>query len=213
MQSFSVFDTTVLKAFFRITPTKEAMLYLSLTVEGGKEIFVQACREESLKNPEEQAQVEIWKLLALVNEEDLFTDETMAMSLRIAMGHDAAKADKEKCGASELFLKRLYDIFPQKLAERIYIYARDKLNEDKASGAELFPTKEQLNRHFEESRKILGLGQKKFLPHQKPIRGVGIETKLVPCPNCEEKKRCDPNTKRFRCQKCGLDRQYPFSAQ
>lgn len=45
----------------------------------------------------------------------------------------------------------------------------------------------------------------------KPLRHEkGTDTSLIPCPQCQIKKRCDGNTKRFRC-KCGFDSPYPFS--
>ena len=44
---------------------------------------------------------------------------------------------------------------------------------------------------------------------RKPPQFEGTASVLVPCPQCDEKKRCDANTKRYRCKKCGFDE--PFN--
>ncbi|OGZ12627.1 MAG: hypothetical protein A3D67_04460 [Candidatus Lloydbacteria bacterium RIFCSPHIGHO2_02_FULL_51_22] len=50
-----------------------------------------------------------------------------------------------------------------------------------------------------------GLLHKRHAGAERDIRIPGNATTEVPCPQCKEKKRCDANTKRFRCKKCGYD--------
>ena len=38
----------------------------------------------------------------------------------------------------------------------------------------------------------------------KEVKSVGTSTNIISCPKCDEKKRCDKNTKRFHCKKCGF---------
>lgn len=40
----------------------------------------------------------------------------------------------------------------------------------------------------------------------------GTQTWMVSCPTCGTEKRCDSNTKRFRC-KCGFESAFPLSAK
>lgn len=214
MGELSVFDIAASMMFPGATKYAKAkqdlILYLSILVENGIESFVEVLKNKCA-NTKEQAKLEVAKLLFWITEEDLKQNKFFDTALRIAMFRDAILAKKENINSADVLIKRLSAIFPQKMADNLFLHAYDRLKEDDAKG-QLFMTETELKQHFEERKKLLGLDPSQTTRANKTYRSVGVETGLVHCPQCGEKKRVDKNTKRFRCagKGCGFDRPYPF---
>ncbi|OGF62597.1 hypothetical protein A2926_01060 [Candidatus Giovannonibacteria bacterium RIFCSPLOWO2_01_FULL_44_40] len=195
---------------FKINKEK-AILYLSIFVENGIETLIDALKGKSA-NPKEEAGLAITKLLLFVTEENLKQNKFFDTALRIAMAKDAVRGDKEGLDHGGLFLKRLYDIFPQRTADSLFLHAYDRIKEDADAGKPILPPYEELKRHSIERTKLLNLETTAKTP--KPsYRSAGTPTDKIPCPECGTEKRVDKTTKRFRCKKpdCTFDQPFPFS--
>ncbi|KKT29134.1 hypothetical protein A3G55_04625 [Candidatus Giovannonibacteria bacterium RIFCSPLOWO2_12_FULL_44_25] len=207
MENRSFFDF-VKSISFSNADKERSILYLSILVENGIETFIDALKDESA-SPKEQAELEVAKLVFFVTEKDLQQNKFFDTALRIAVAKDAVRGDKEGLDHVELFFKRLSDIFPQGMADRLFLYAYDRIKEDAATGKPILPPYEELKQHSIERAKILGL-ETTAKTSKRSYRSEGTSTDIVPCPKCSDKKRVDKNTKRFRCKKCGLNQTYPF---
>lgn len=215
MGELSVFDIAASIIFQDIKTAKakqDAILYLSILVENGLESFIEALKGECA-NPKEQAELEIAKLLFFITEEDLKQNKFFNTALRIAMFRDAILAQKGKLNSADLLTKRLSAIFPRKMADNLFLHAYDRLKEDAAKG-QFFMTEAEQKQHFEERNKLLGLDPSQPARANKTYRSAGVETDMVPCPQCGKLKRVDKITKRFHCKnenpKCDFDQPYPF---
>ncbi len=185
--------------------SEEALCHLGILVEHGKKTFIDSCIKEGHHNPEETAIREINRILLVVPEERLFSDKDFSVSLRLGLlrlfGEDRKNFESN-------FLKRLSEIFPSGLAEKLYKYTI-KLEVERIKEVPGI-SQEEVERKFQEEQKLLYEKRKKImfsvinnLNERRPST-AGTESILVSCPKCGLEKRCFPNTKRFRCQ-CGYE--------
>ena len=188
---------------------QEALHYLGALVEQGKERWLETLREQNVPLPDPEGA--ITDLFSCINEDSLFTDPSFAFSLRLALCHVTLVAIEEKKDSRELFDRRIDEIFPEELRERIHRYVFANMLKDQDDGKSIVPSQEEAARHFEERRRAV-----RPLATQTPMRSssgrnLGTNTWMEACPNCGLKKRCDKRTRQFRCKPCGFDQPYPFT--
>lgn len=206
------FRQTVLRAggLFGNQPERigeqEALYCLGALVENGKKQWLEILREQNVPLPDPEGAIA--DLFACINEDSLFTDPSFAFSLRLALCNVTAVAIEEKKDWKELFNRRIDEIFPEELRERIHRHIFVNMLKDHDDGKSIVPSQEEIERHFKERRRALG----PFVAQipMRSVRNLGTETWKEACPNCGVEKRCDHRTKRFLCKPCGFDQPYPF---
>ena len=187
---------------------QEALHYLGVLVEHGKEQWLEFLLEANVSLPDPEGAIA--DLFACIKEDSLFTDPSFAFSLRLALCHVTLVAIEEKKDSRELFDRRIDEIFPEELRERIHRYVFGNLLKDHDEGKSIVPSQEEAARHFEERRKaVLGPSVAQALMRSS-ARNLGTNTWMEPCPNCGLEKRCNKRTRQFRCKPCGFDQPYPF---
>ncbi len=215
-----VFTRTVLSKSglaLAVIPEDLAILLLGTVVERGKGFFLEAIAKEGILQAE--GEKELRKLICSTKEGQLFVNPFFSFSLHlgiIAVVTDVEKTLDRELNHKELwaaFKIRLEDIFSQDLADRLFEYSLHNFPFFKPQTPEEW--KKKVAEHFEFREKTwgryFGLGATPPLTQLK--RHSGTETWLEPCPKCGLKKRCDKNTKNFRCnppQGCGFNKPYPF---
>jgi len=201
-----------LTSALRLLEKEERLCYLGILVELGKGHCIAALRDAITQLSAEEAE----RLIAVSSipreeyEEVLFTDPSFAFSLRLTI----CKITSEEPNWKPAFLKRLLEIFPGELAERLWVHAVYNITLDLKAGKDIVPSRDQINSHLEHRRQILLSHAPGRLQNRtgKPVmqRGSGTHTWIEPCPKCGLEKRCDAKTKNFRCKNCGFDQPYPF---
>ncbi len=189
--------------------SEEALCHLGMLVERGKKTFVNTCSECGYRNPEETATQEINKILLIVPEEKLFSDKDFSLSLHLGL---LWLFREDKKNFENNFLKRLLEIFPQTLPEKLYKYA-EELEVERAKGLlnQNEEEKKEAERKLREKENLLYAKRKKIVSsaikhlNERRPPAAGTESILVPCPKCGLEKRCFKNTKRFRCKRCGYE--------
>ncbi len=116
----------------------------------------------------------------------------------------------------ELIVSQLENILPEGVAISLTLHALEAYEQDMLKGIRFCcPTQEIITAHCVSRQALFARYRADDLFHSAYGRfaptSAGTFTQLVPCPTCELKKRCDKNTKRFKC-KCGFDKPYPFSS-
>ncbi len=190
-----------------------ASCLIGSVIEIGKERFLAILAQDGVTAAD--GEMEFSKLLVGINKESLLSDPLFLFSIQLGMT-DAVLNLEESLGRKldggemrSAFKMRLDDILPPELADYIF---------KKFPVSSLYrPTtpqewKEKVAKHFDDKeRRLAGpLGNQRS---QK--KSSGTETRLVPCPECGLKKRCDDKTKRFNCKPpagCGFQSPYPIPA-
>lgn len=128
----------------------------------------------------------------------------------IALVRDLKASHGNQELAAKSFVLRIFEIFPPETADKLVQLSTKKWMECRTDKADYLRTEQAWKDHYEKIRSNL-------LPSSPTTQKTndktnGTKTQIVPCPNpeCREPKRVSPETKRFRCKKCGLDRAYPF---
>ncbi len=197
---------SVLNEFFDYD---QNMFLLGLVVEFGVDKFLEGSPQTGLS--EQEMMFELKKLVSRVPFQFLLQEQNflMFLQLRIARTYISGEGSKNR----GKILKDLSLIFGKENAELLYHIACENYRENLAKGKDYIL---QLSAAFvqfkkEQLARIPNLSTPIF---PKPVLRVrkekGTETSLILCPQCKTSKRCDENTKRFRC-KCGYDSPYPFS--
>jgi len=153
------------------------------------------------------------QLVLCVSEKELLNNKHFATCLRLAIlqAHQKTKDDPDwKQKWPMLFAERLAEVFPIDLGKTLASHAIGKFWEDARKGVDHILPSEQALKELVDSRKCIAeyAANQAPLPPRAPTY-PGTATHLAPCPKCGQKKRCDQNTKRFRCS-CGFNQSYPF---
>ena len=196
---------------------ENALILLGTVVQSTDKKLQQYWKNENIS--QEKSEKEIIELLHAIDNENLFfEDPSFLFSLRIRLCRELM-ADKDNFERN--FMERLKKLFPEKLAERLALYTFDKVKEILLSGAQVYPTKQEIEDYKKRSYEII----QRYENYESYIRYVGknkdslfyrfpgskgIATQMVKCPQCGAPKRIDAKTKTFHC-KCGFEKPYPFS--
>ncbi len=200
-----------LASSLRPVEKEEALAYLGTLVEFGKEHWLATLRDENIQLPPGEPERIITDTLTIIEDKEiLFTNPSFAFSLRLAI----CKIASDERDWKPMFLKRLVKIFPEELADRLWVYAVHSIICDGKAGKDVVPSREQINAHLERRRQIIlsHAPEQPYIRTGNPMasRSLGTHTRLEKCPQCGLEKRCDAKTKRFRCKQCDLDQPYPF---
>ena len=208
----------ILGTAFPIRFTKEqAICYLGLTVENGKKAILENFFKSGILLYEAAYTDFINRLITSVTEYNLLNDPDFAVSLQLAWIHLVSK-NPDWPPVLEDHLK---EIFPAELTQKLLLkvlrWRKEEINRIRQEGEK---AKIQLGKEFEARLKAHYDHYKRVIdaalnPNHPPLYSTmpiqrGTPTQ-IPCPNCGLKKRCDANTKRFRCKNCGFDKAYPLS--
>lgn len=208
----NVFDVAVLRLMgfpVRTVSPGLALLGLGVAIEAGREKMAEA---SGITLPEFALMLR--EAVMSAPERLLFEDFGFNLSLRIGIIRTMAVTPKEESWR-EAFRKRLTEIFvgAPELAQRLADHALEKMDDDFRSGGveKAAPTQDVLRAHYSMRRRLAEQPGPTLGPTTVAVRRRGTNSWLEPCPECDTKKRCFKNMKRFRCE-CGFDKPYPFSA-
>ena len=154
-----------------------------------------------------QITIEITNALIHIDKSLLFTNPNFAYSLRIAALSSMTNAGQEW---ESRFRSELETIFSGSLAEQLWNHETKRIKNAFLRKEGLVPSKEETSRHHQWREAILREVESSdnTFSDSKQLHHPGTKSWTETCPDCKTQRRCDENTKWFRC-KCGK-RKYPF---
>ena len=176
--------------------TKTLLCALGTYVEFGFEDLIGA------KISAEEFRTEARRLDGLVRLEQLLSDKYFLLSLRLGLARCFKEPNKKP---EDLFLKRLYEIFPRAVADGLWEHAyKALLNNARLSVVPSYAQIQELQQYRHDMLNLALTHNAARNNEKASPRLNGTATYILRCSNpvCRAIKRCDAKTKNFACKSC-----------